>query len=238
MTIPAQSTGKSLALTLLGKTLGFRDCRPETLAALVEGGRLQTFGKGEAIVRRGEAFETLFLIVRGSVETSINPREGHRHLISFLQPGDVAGIIGILDGLGHVNDMYARERGTELLLMPGALVREQRARDPRLVHAFELQLAFRSRLLYERLDTHPGVELEVRLARMVLVFSRLYGVPCEDGTVLALKMSQADLGDLLGVPRQRINTALKILKDQGFIQIKYSTLTVTDMDGMQAFSNY
>lgn len=237
MTNLAQTPEKELALSLIGKTLGFRDCHPSTLKALVLGGHLRNYGKGEAVVRRGEAFDALCLIVQGSLETSINHPDGHRQLISFLQPGDVAGMISVLDGLGHVNDLFARERGTLALLIPGDVVRSLRAQDRTLVHAFELQLAFRSRLMYERFATHPGTGLDIRLARMIVVLSRVYGVEVPSGILLAVKMSQADLGDLLGVTRQRINYALNQLKDLGLIEMRYSTITVLGMNQLQAFAN-
>ncbi|MEI8156003.1 MAG: Crp/Fnr family transcriptional regulator [Burkholderiales bacterium] len=238
MTNSAQKTAKDLALSLIGKTLGFRDCHASTLNALVLGGHIRHYGKGEAVVRRGEAFDALCLIIQGSLETSINHPDGHRQLISFLQPGDVAGMISVLDGLGHVNDLFARERGTAALLIPGELVRSLRAQDRTLAHAFELQLAFRSRLMYERLATHPGTELDMRLARMIVVLSRVYGVEVPKGILLAVKMSQADLGDLLGVTRQHINYALSQLKELGLIEMKYSTITVLSLDQLQAFANH
>jgi len=147
-------------------------------------------------------------------------------------------MISVLDGLGHVNDLFARARGTAALLIPGDLVRSLRSQDRTLAHAFELQLAFRSRLMYERLSTHPGTELDIRLARMILVLSRLYGVETPKGILLAVKLSQSDLGDLLGVTRQHINYALNQLKGLDLIEMKYSTITVSNVDQLQAFANH
>ncbi len=236
MTTSAKLTDKDLGLSLFRNTLGFRDCAPATLDALVSAGRLRSYGKGETVVRRGEPFDFLCLVVRGSIETSLNARDGHRHLISFLQPGAVAGMISLLDGLGHVNDMIARERETLVLLIAGDVVRALRASDPRLVRAFEMHLAFRSRLMYERLDTHPGIDLPTRMARMVVLLARLHGVSGAAGITLALKMSQADFADLLGVTRQRVNYALKQLRESGLIQVKSSSITVSDLNRLEAYS--
>ena len=236
MTTSAKSKDKDLGLSLLRNTLGFRDCATATLDALVREGRLRSYGKGETVVRRGEPFDCLCLIVRGSIETSLNARDGHRHLISFLLPGAVAGMISVIDGLGHVNDMIAREAQTLVLLMAGDAVRSLRSRDPSLVRAFETHLAFRSRLLYERLDTHPGIDLPTRMARMVVLLARLHGVNGAAGITLPLKMSQADYADLLGVTRQRVNYALKQLRETGLIQVDRSCITVSDLDRLLAYS--
>jgi CRP-like cAMP-binding protein len=236
MTISAPSIEKSQGLSLIRNALGFRDCAFTTIEALVSAGRLRSYGKGEAVVRRGEIFDTLFFVMQGSIETSLNARDGHRHLISYLQPGSVAGMISVVDGLGHVNDMFARERDTVVLMIAGSVVRELRDRDPQLVRAFESHLAFRSRLMYERLDTHTGTDLPTRMARMIVLLCRLHGVSGPEGSTLALKMSQADYADFLGVTRQRINYALKELRELGLVQVKNSTLTVADMDSLERYS--
>jgi len=119
-----------------------------------------------------------------------------------MQPGDVVGIISMLDGLGHINDLIARGANTLVLRIPGPAVRELRQSDPNLGRAFEMQLAFRSRLLHERLAADSGMPIEARVARLLVALSSLYGEPSSEGLTLKIKISQEDLGDWLGVSRQ------------------------------------
>ena len=220
------------ARQLLGVALGFSQCDPRTLDALVAGGNLRTLGKGEALTRRGEPFDMLSLIVDGSLEASHVRHDGHRHLVSFAQPGDVLGMISLLDGLGHVNDLHARGGSTTVLVIPGQVVRECRKHDPELGHAFELQLAFRSRLLYERLASDPSLPLESRVARLLQALAGLYGRKGPHGIALEMRISQADLGDWLGVSRQRANFAVQQLRDANLISVRYSAITITDPEGL------
>ena len=137
-------------------------------------------------------------------------------------------MIGMIDGLGHVNDLRGREARTTVLLVPGALVQQLRTQDPALGQAFELQLAFRSRLLYERLAADPSVPLESRLASLLTTLAALYGVKRPDGVLVSMKISQSDLADWLGVSRQSINLAMQQLRTEKLIQAQYSTITITD----------
>ncbi len=178
---------------------------------------------------RGQPFDALCLIVQGSLETRIINPDGHRHLISFLQPGDVVGIISVLDGLGHVNDLIARSANTTVLRVPGSRVRELRSNDTALGRAFELQLAFRSRLLHERLAADSGMPIEARVARLLLTLASLHGEQRPGGVVLKIKVSQADLADWLGVSRQSINAVLKQLTSQQAILVSYSKLAIVDV---------
>lgn len=229
---------KDQARTLIGNTLGFRDCRATSLDTLVSAGGVRMLGKGEVLVHRGDAFDALCLVVVGSLETRIIHADGHRHLISFLQPGDIAGLISVLDGLGHMNDLVAREAGTAVLLMPGTLVRELREIDPSIVRAFEMQLAFRSRLLHDRLAADPAMALDARLARLLLTLARLHGQQRPDGLLLTIKIAQTDLADWLGASRQSVNGALQTLRQKDLIRMTYSTVTLVDSAKLIALARF
>ena len=86
-----------------------------------------------------------------------------------------AAMVGLSCGvfLGHVNDLRARH-STSLLLVPGDDTRRLRQTDPALGFAFERQLVFRSRLLYERLSADPSMPLEARLARLLHLLELLH----------------------------------------------------------------
>lgn len=208
--------------------MGFRECRSTTLDELVAAGRLRTLGKGETLVRRGEPFDMLCLVVTGALEVSLLRHDGHRHLISFLQPGDLAGMICLLDGLGHVNNLAARTAQTTVLLMPGDSVRRLRERDLALRIGIELQLAFRSRLLYEHLAADASQPVVGRLAGLLQTLVGLYGIEGPEGVRLDMKISQTDLADWLGVTRQRINAAIRQLQRDGLLRLSYSRITILD----------
>lgn len=229
---------KGEARTLMGNTLGFRDCLASSLDSLVAAGIIRTLGKGEYLVHRGEPFDTLCLIVRGSLETRVMHRDGHRHLISFLQPGEIAGMISVLDGLGHINDLVAREADAAVLLMPGPLVRELREVDHLVGRAFETQLVYRSRLLHDRLAADPAMALEARLARLLLTLSRLHGEQRPDGLLLTIKIAQSDLADWLGASRQSVNAALQALRQSDVIRMTYSSITVIDATKLTAAASF
>ncbi|MBP8308126.1 MAG: winged helix-turn-helix domain-containing protein [Burkholderiaceae bacterium] len=50
--------------------------------------------------------------------------------------------------------------------------------------------------------------------------------------LLEMKISQADLGDWLGVSRQRANFAVQKLRADGLITLGYSNITIIDPQGL------
>lgn len=223
-----------LARSLISRSLGFNNCQPETLDSLMELASLRWLAKGEMLAKQGDEFDCLCLVVEGSIEVSILRNDGHRHLIHFLQPGDAAGFINMIDGQGQVNDLISRFTDTVVLLVPGDDIRQLRLANPDLSAAFEIQLAFRSRLLYERLSADSSLPLETRLCKLVLTLVNLYGLNRPDGILLDVRISQADLADWLGVSRQRINLAAQLMKSEGLMRMNYSSIIVTDLPGLQA----
>lgn len=237
MTHFSNASGKSVARVLIGRTIGFRDCAVATLDAMVEQGTMRHLGKGELLARQGTPVKSIFLVVSGSLETCMMRMDGHRHLVGFLQSGDVAGLLGTVDGLGHVHDLRGREAQTAVLLIPVESIHSLRQTDERLGRAIEVQLASRSRFLYERLSADPSMPLESRLARLLLTMCPLYGIEETSGIRLDLKVSQVDLADWLGVSRQRVNAAVQVLKNQQLIQFGYSTIVILDQPGLRALTH-
>lgn len=232
-TNPVGASAKAAARELLGRALGFRDCSAQTLDALVAAGHPRALGKNELFLSQGDRFDMLCLVVEGSIEVSLSRHDGRRHLISFLQPGDLVGLMCLIDGQGHVNDLRARHL-TSVLLIPGDDVRRIRQQDPMLGHAFERQLVFRSRLLYERLSADNSMPLDARLARLLHLLIGLYGRAQGGSVLLDMKVSQSDLADWLGASRQRINFVIQQLEREGLISLRYSAITIADPAGLAA----
>lgn len=222
-----------LARSLLSRCLGFKECRPQTLDTLMASSSLRLLSKGEVLAYHHQAFDYLCLVVEGSLEASILRHDGHRHLVHFLQPGDLVGVINLIDLQGQVNDLASRFAETLVLLIPGDPVRLLREKSPDLSRAFELQMAFRSRLLYERLSSDSSLSFEARLARLLLTLAQLYGLERPEGILLDVRISQADLADWLGVSRQRVNIAAQILKSEGLISMSYSSIVVTNLSALK-----
>ncbi len=222
-----------LARSLLTRCLGFKDCQPETLDGLMSIASLRLLSKGEVLAHHHQAFDFLCLVVEGSLEASLLRADGHRHLIHFLQPGDLVGVINLIDRQGQVNDLASRFAETSVLLIPGDPVRTLRAKSPDLSYAFEIQMAFRSRLLYERLVSDSSLSFESRLTRLLLTLVNLYGLERPEGILLDVRISQADLADWLGVSRQRVNLAVQLLKSEALIEMSYSSIVVTDISALK-----
>ena len=55
-----------------------------------------------------------------------------------------------------------------------------------------------------------------------------------DGVGAVLRITQRELGYLVGLSRQRVNEALGALERQGLIRVEYGGVKVLDLDGLRA----
>lgn len=228
--------GAAQALTMLGLCLGFRDCDATVLGRLADSGSVRKLGRNETLTRGGTGFDYMSLVLRGSLEASVLRDDGHRHLVYFVQPGELSGLIGLVDEGPHLYDMRALHGDTIVFQIPGASVRGLAMQHPALSRALALQLAFRSRLLHQRLVADPSLALEVRVGKLLLTLAALHGLECEAGTMIDIRIAQSDMADWLGVSRQRVNFAIQRLRKDGLIEHHHAKFIIRDVRGLEAMT--
>ena len=91
----------------------------------------------------------------------------------------------------------------------------------------------------ERLGLFIGLLESERLAdtdaRVARAISALFHPVLQPAMESRIAISQAEIGYLSGVSRQRVNRSLQLLADQGFLRAEYGSVTVLDLDGLRRF---
>lgn len=71
-------------------------------------------------------------------------------------------------------------------------------------------------------------------ARVALSLSALFHPTLYPGVGTVLRITQRELGYLVGLSRQRVNEALRNLQAAGLIRVEYGGVRVLDLDGLRA----
>ncbi|RPH40593.1 MAG: Crp/Fnr family transcriptional regulator [Burkholderiales bacterium] len=214
-----------------------RELAPPVLSMLLAGARLRTVAAGTTVMRRGERVEWLYVVVTGSLELSTTTAGGRRHVSSYLEPGQLFGLIPLLDDRGAIHDAAAHETSRLLTVEAGAFRAALRA-DPALQARMLSLLAMRSRRLYASVTASSVQPLPMRLARLLLSLHAAYGTePGAEGATIGLRLSQESLAEMLGVPRQRLNAALKAMERDGIVRMGYSRIVVLDEAALRAVTS-
>lgn len=163
MTELSKSSQRELARAALARAPAFSQCASATLDRFVAEGTLRIFKRGETVSHRGGPVSNLCVLATGSVEVSATSATGKRHVLHYLESGQLFNVIGAFDGGPGIHDAIAHEE-TLALLIPRATLLAAVEVEPLLAMAMVRFLCLRSRALYDYIAEHTLLPLRARCA--------------------------------------------------------------------------
>jgi CRP-like cAMP-binding protein len=199
--------------------------------------------------------------VRRDVQTKIVPADGfvcHR--------GEEANYwVGVVSGVVKINNVAQNGKSTTLIgLAPGAWFGEGSLLkdEPRRYDAIALrdsELAFLpkstflwlldnsisfNRYLIDQLNKRLGqfigaienerlLNVDERVARSLATMFNVW-YPKQ---MMMIKISQEEVGQLAGLSRQRVNSSLKVLEEQGLVRLSYGEIHILDLEKLSTFQS-
>ncbi len=202
--------------------------------ALLAGAAERRFAKGQMIYNHGDPATDLYQLVAGSVRLFNITYDGKEVVFCDFRPGDCFGEMGVIDGLPRAINATALEASTALVISK-AHFQAQAEKYPEINHRLAVMLSLRVRLLFEMTQDASALSLHQRLVRVLhrLVYS--HGVEGDEGEI-RIGVSQEGLASMLGVSRQSVSKELQILKEMGFIAIRYGKLHILNLQGLSDIS--
>ncbi|MEJ8858176.1 Crp/Fnr family transcriptional regulator [Variovorax robiniae] len=224
--IPSEGQ-RALAAAMLERNAWFGGCRPETRESLLAHGQLRLLQKGEVLNLAGDPVEHLSLVVDGTLTVSTTTSTGKRHIVRYLEPGQLMHLVPVLDEQLALHDAAAHVP-TLLLMMRRAQIHEALQTEPGLAMALMRLLCLRARLTFLELSQNTLKPLTQRCASALLHLAAPYGLPRDGGLEISLKLSQDEFADMVGCSRPVINRELKQLEAQGLIRMTYSHFVIVE----------
>ena len=117
-------------VSILSQVNGFNAISPEDLGKIAEQVEERSYKQGEYLIRRGEAGDSMHVIVRGKVAVSIVDDDGQSKMVVHLGPMDMVGEMALLTGERRNADVIAEEPVTTLMLNRDTLQPLLRAHPP------------------------------------------------------------------------------------------------------------
>ena len=206
----------------------------EALDGLVARGRPVRFTKGEALYRRGDAGESMIVIVSGRVKISNVTDDAREVVLNFLGPGDLIGEMAALDGGRRSADATALEAVEGILFYRRDMIATLE-RHPKALLGIVGELARKLRMTSAMIE-HGALQMSGRAARGLLRLAEQHGREAGDGTRLDIKLSQKDLGSYLGLSRENTSRELGRLREAGLIRVEGGEIVIIDRDGLEEWA--
>lgn len=198
---------------------------------------VKNVGPDQDVVREGDRPSECCLILDGWACRYKVTEEGKRQIFSFHIPGDIPDLQSLhLDVMDHSLRTLTPSR---LAFIPHETIRRLIRRCPRIGDAFvrdilidaavfrEWMVGLGRREAYERI-AHLLCELYVRL--------RAIGLTNEHG--FDMPITQAELGDALGLSTVHVNRSLMALRADGLIGLGRGSVTIEDWERLKSAGEF
>jgi len=213
--------------TLLAKHFLLREADKKTLDQLVAASVVVSYGNRQRIFDKGDEGDRLLGVLGGQVRIYVMSSEGRELIMNVIMPGELFGEISLIDG--KPRSASAVSIGdTDLLLIRRHDFMALLKNNGDLCLKFMSILCERVRWTSGLLEDASLLDLTSRLAKRLLNLANGIGEKQGDGIRIGVKLSQTDLGNMLGVTREAVNKQLREWKKDGLVDMQDGQVVIQD----------
>lgn len=187
--------------------------------------------KGEILFRQGDEGTALYIIMQGRIKISLS-RRMEKVTLAILGQGEFLGEMALLDDQPRSADAVALENSHLYALNRKDFLSFLFNKDI-AVRAILRSLSIRLRKTDDLLAEMCFLSLSARLAKRLVELVESQGPNEKNCRECTLKISQQELGDILGVSRESINKELKTLRDKGILATARNFIEVYDLESLK-----
>lgn len=206
--------------------------RPEELERLAASATLTHHPAQATIFEKGDPGRGMMAVIRGRVKICSYSLNGKELVLNIIGRGGLFGEIALLDGRPRTAHAVALE-DTDLLVLERSRFLPFLTANPEIAVRLICVLCERLRQTSEHLEDALFLEAGPRLARWLLRLAGTFGKETKEGIRLDIKLSQQQIGNLVGISRESINKHLGDWQRTGHIQVVNGHITLRDRDALE-----
>ena len=205
------------------------------LCEQLAGGPGRQVPAGKLLYTMGQPAESVYLVRRGLIKTSLVSPGGQELTLRLYPAGDILGELCLCTGERREQAMALE--ASEVVEIPLAAVLRSVRQDPQA--ALELASAVCEHLA----DAHEGLRslsfdpVTERLARVLLVLADRLGEPGARGRRIAHHITQEELARMIGARREVVSGLLNRLRSDGLISYTRRGLIEIDREALEAYAD-
>lgn len=207
----------------------------EELGRLSRLARTRVYKPREVIVRKGDAAEEVFVLLRGRAKVGAPGAQGADATMNLMGRGEVFGEIAILDGQPRSATVTALEE-CEIAVVDKPAFNSVLASSPSIAVKLLGVLAGRVRELTTRIEDRAFLDVSARLAKELLRLAKNHGSASGAAARIELRLSQQELGDLIGATRESVNKQLREWTRTGIVKQERDRIEILDIDALTAIA--
>lgn len=190
------------------------------------------FTNGQVIFQKGDPGTSMMAVLNGRVRISAYSEDGREIILNMIEPSQLFGEIALLDGKERSADATAMGKTNLLVLDRRDFVPFLEDNPKIMIRLFDV-LCNRLRQTSEMVESIAFLDFGARLAKLLLQMADNYGVDNDLGLLINLRISQADLGNLIASTRESVNRQLNAWVQEGIIAMAQGRIVILDRQMLQ-----
>lgn len=139
------------------------------------------------------------LIAKGLVRISRTSGDGTEAILALFGPRETIGDVAVLRSRPYPADAVALTDSVELLRIEASILRDEIAKNPRLLAAVNASLLEHVDALHQKIRILTAGKVEGRLSALLLHLATRFGDEADDGTTFVpLQLSRVECARLIG----------------------------------------
>ncbi len=183
------------------------------------------YPKKSTLIYAGDKADTLYFLISGSLSVLIEDEDGRELVLAYLNAGDFFGEMGLFDA-NEVRSAWVRAKEEAEIAEISYTKFLQLIKDkPELLLKLSGQMAERLNKTSQKVGDLAFLDVTGRVARALLELAQQPAAMTHpDG--MQIKITRQELGRIVGCSREMVGRVIKVLEEQGLIDVSGKTMVV------------
>jgi len=173
--------------------------------------------RGTRVYLPGDRSDRIFLVKSGVIKIARETADQREIGLAYLRAGDIFGELALVDDLPRDHFAEATEDAVLCEIGRDELL-DMMANAAQLGLQITKLIGLRLRRLEARVEELLGKSAQARLAQTLLQLAGEHGIADVDGILIPLRISQGELGRLVGLRRETVNNILQEWRERGLVE--------------------
>ncbi len=186
----------------------------------------------EILFLKGDEGEAMYIVRDGAIKIVLPSETGEEFIVALLKKNDFFGVMAMLDGETRSADAVAMGPSEIFVLGRNDFLSILQSD----MNALKTILCDLSRMIRKTDDLLGDVcffTISTRLSKKLIELAETIGIREGKGVVLDIDLTQKELGDMVGATRESVNKELRVMREQGLIDLEGSRIRIVDVEGLR-----
>ncbi len=213
----------------------FRCLSEAEVDRLIQFSRIQHYPSKKELCHQGDKADNMMVVLNGRVKISNCSADGKEITFSIVGPGGIIGEMALLTRDNRSASVMTLE-SCDVLAIERRDFMYSLERNPKLCIELLDVLCQRLQKTNQQVEDTVFLDRPAKAAKALLWLAKEYGEETSEGTRIDLKLSQRELGNLIGLTRESVNKQMVEWREQGIVRLVDGFITLQDLNLLEEIS--